>query len=123
MSLAKDAAPFLDYLENWLEERPVISLAEAVPEPEKAAIISVDVINGFLYEGPLASPRVAAIAEPITRLMAAAWERGVRDILLIQEGHHEDSLEFDAFGEHAVKGTPQAEAIDMIKACRFMINY
>ena len=119
MTLAEQAAPFLSYLEKWLAERPVNSLDEAMPEPEKAAIISVDVINGFLYEGPLASPRVATIAEPLTQLMGAAWKRGMRDILLIQEGHQADSLEFDAYGEHAVKGTHQAEAIDMIKALPF----
>jgi nicotinamidase-related amidase len=119
MSLAENAAPFITHLETWLAERPMISLDQAVPEPELAAIVSVDVINGFLYEGPLASPRVAAIAEPLTQLMDAAWFQGVRDILLIQEGHHEESHEFDAYGEHAIKGSHQAETIDMIKDLPF----
>jgi len=119
MSLAQNSEKFLDYLENFVDQLPILSLEEAITNPEHTAIVSVDVINGFLYEGPLASPRVAAIAEPLTQLMETAWARGVRDILLIQEGHHEDSLEFDAFGAHAIKGTPQAEAIDMLKALPF----
>ncbi len=119
MSLAEKSKDFLDYLENWVENLPTLTLEEATPEPEKSAIVTADVINAFLYEGPLSSPRVATIDEPITKLMKAAWDRGVHDILLVQEGHTEESLEFDAFGEHAVKGTHEAEAIDMIKALPF----
>jgi len=119
MTLAENTRPFLDYLDDFVGNLPIISLDEAIPEPENSAIITADVINGFLYEGPLASPRVAAIDEPITRLMKAAWKRGMRDILLVQEGHTQDSIEFDAFGQHAVRGTWEAEAIDMIKALPF----
>jgi len=119
MTLAENSTTFINYLENFLTDLPALTLDEAIPHPERTAIVSIDVINAFLYEGPLSSPRVAAIDEPITRLMRGAWERGVRDILLIQEGHHEDSHEFDAYGEHAIKGTPQAEAIDMIKGLPF----
>ena len=119
MSLAEKSKGFLDFLETWLENRPTITLDEAIPEPEQSAIITADVINAFLYEGPLSSPRVAQIDEPITDLMEAAWDQGMRDILLVQEGHKEDSLEFDAFGEHAVRGTRQAAAIDMIQNLPF----
>lgn len=119
MSLATKSAEFLDYLENWLDSRPAVGFDELIPEPEKMAIISIDVINGFLYDGPLSSPRVAPIGESIAELMQAAWDRGLRDILLVQDGHSEDSLEFDAFGKHAVKGTHQAETIDEIKNLPF----
>lgn len=119
MTLAKKSTTFLNYLEAFVADLPVLRLEEAIPHPKRTAIISVDVINAFLYEGPLSSPRVATIDEPITRLMSAAWKRGVHDILLVQEGHHEDSHEFDAYGEHAIKGTPQAEAIEMIKNLPF----
>jgi nicotinamidase-related amidase len=119
MSLAASSKTFLDYLEGWVENLPVIRLDEAIPEPEKSAIISADVINGFLYEGPLASPRVAPIGEPIADLMRVAWGHGLRHILLVQEGHDEESLEFEAFGEHAIKGTYQAETIDLIKNLPF----
>jgi nicotinamidase-related amidase len=119
MSLAKKSKSFLDFLENWLDNRPTLTLDQAIPEPENSAIISTDVINGFLYEGPLSSPRVAQIDEPITNLMQASWDKGMRDILLVQDYHSKDSLEFDAFGQHVVRGTSQAEAIDMIKNLPF----
>ena len=72
MTLAEKSKQFLDYLENWLDRLPTITLDEALSEPEKSAIVSIDVINAFLYKGPLSSPRVAAIDQPITQLMQAA---------------------------------------------------
>lgn len=119
MSLYLGSKTFVDYLENWIENLPTMTLEETIREPENSAIISVDVINGFLYEGPLSSPRVAAIGEPIRDLMQATWSYGLRDILLVQEGHSEESLEFDAFGQHAIKGSPQAETIPLIKRLPF----
>ena len=119
MSLAEKSTSYLDYIGNWLDGLTVLPIDSAVPEPDKTAIISVDVINAFLYEGPLSSPRVAAIDEPITQLMTAAWERGVRDILLVQDAHQEDSLEFDVFGSHALKGSHGAETVDIIKDLPF----
>jgi nicotinamidase-related amidase len=119
MSLATKSANFLDYLEAWLESRPAAAFDELIPEPNKTAIISVDVINGFLYEGPLSSPRVAPIGGHIANLMQSSWDRGLRDILLVQDAHTEDSLEFEAFGEHVIKGTYQAETVDEIKTLPF----
>lgn len=119
MSLAQDSQQFLDYLENFTDNLPDLTLEDVIAEPDQTAIISVDVINGFLYEGPLSSPRVATIGEPIAQLMGAAWARGVREILLLQDAHTEDSLEFEAYGEHVIKGTHQAQAIDQIKSLPF----
>jgi nicotinamidase-related amidase len=119
MSLAQNSQDFLNYLEKFVDYFPSLTLDEVITEPEQTAIVSVDVINGFLYEGPLSSPRVAPIGEPISQLMQASWERGVRDILLIQDAHQEDSLEFEAYGEHVIKGTHQAETIDRIKSLAF----
>ena len=119
MTLAEKSKTFLDYIETWLTALPSLTLEEALPNPKKSAIISVDVINGFLYEGALASPRVAAIDVPITNLMKAAWERGLRDILLVQDAHDEGTLEFKEFGPHALKGSAEAETIDLIKELPF----
>lgn len=119
MSLAEKSAGFLDYLENWLENLPTLALEEVVSEPEKSAIISADMINAFLYEGPLSSPRVATIDKPINNLMRSAWDQGLRDILLVQDAHHEESPQLDAYGEHALAGTEAAEATDLIKNLPF----
>ncbi len=119
MQLAEQSKTFVSYLENWLKNLPTLTLDEALPKPGESALISIDVINGFLYEGPLSSLRVAEIDEPVTQLMQAAWNKGLHNILLVQEGHTKDSLEFEAYGEHAIKGTHEAAAIDMIKNLPF----
>lgn len=119
MSLAEKSTEFLNYLEHWLDSRPTIKLSEVISEPEKSAIISVDVINAFLYEGPLSSPRVAPIGESISNLMRESWGLGLRDILLVQDHHTEETQEFSEYGQHAVGGTNQAEAIDLIKNLPF----
>jgi nicotinamidase-related amidase len=51
--------------------------------------------------------------------MQAAWDKGMHNILLVQEGHTEESLEFEAYGKHAIKGTHEAAAIDMIQNLPF----
>jgi len=119
MSLADKSTEFLNYLENWLDSRPSVALDEVISEPAESAIISVDVINAFLYEGPLSSLRVAPIGESISKLMKESWDLGLRDILLVQDHHSDETQEFSEFGEHAVGGTDQAEAIDLIKELPF----
>lgn len=119
MTLAEKSKPFLDYLENWLAALPSLTLDEALQTPQRSAIISIDVIIGFLYEGHLASPRVAAIDVPITNLMEVAWGQGLRDILLVQDSHQEETSEFSEFGSHAIKGSAEAETIDLIKVLPF----
>jgi nicotinamidase-related amidase len=110
-TLAEQARPFLDEIERWQQNLPVLTLAQAIPDPQKTAIISVDVINGFCYEGPLASPRVAGIVEPIRALFVAAWERGVRQIVLSQDTHDPQAVEFAQWPPHCVRGTPESQTV------------
>ncbi len=110
---------FLDYLDGWLTNLPAVSFQQAAPAPDRTAILSVDVINGFCYEGPLSSPRVAGIVEPITRLFEQAWEYGVRHILLSQDTHEPEAVEFGQWPRHCVRGTYEAETVDAFKALPF----
>ena len=110
---------FLDYLDGWLADLPVLPLQQAVPAPDRAAILSVDVINGFCYEGPLSSPRGAGIVEPIAKLFEQAWNYGVRHILLSQDTHEPEAVEFGQWPQHCVRGTSEAETVDAFKALPF----
>ena len=110
---------FLNYLEEWVANLPEVTIEEAAPAPEKTAIVSVDVINGFCYEGPLASPRVAGIVEPIARLFQRAWDYGARKIVLAQDTHEPDAVEFGQWPAHCVRGTSEAETVDAFKALPF----
>jgi len=119
LTLAEKSAPFLNYLEEWISQLRPISWSEAIPDPRQAAIVSVDVTNGFCHEGPLSSPRVARIVEPITRLFEGAWTHGVRHILLPQDTHDPQAVEFAQFPPHCVRGTAEAETVGEIKALPF----
>jgi len=114
-----DSQDFLAYLEQWEANLPETTLSAAVVQPEHTAILSVDIINGFCYEGPLASPRVAGIVEPTAQLFKAAWKYGIHNIVLIQDTHEPDAVEFGAWPAHAVRGTSEAETVDVFKALSF----
>ena len=110
---------YLDFLDGFysdLEEFPIDNLLD---DPAKVAIISMDVINAFCRTGNLASERVAAIIEPIVDLFMLAWKRGLKKIVLLHDCHTPHAKEFDAFGEHAICGTVESEAVDEIKSLPF----
>lgn len=102
---------FVDYLQQWMEDLPHAELAEMFPLPENCAIISVDVINGFCALGPLSSPRVKNIIDPIKDLFNLAWNSGIQKILLIQDTHDPDAVEFGSYPPHCIRGSAEAETV------------
>ena len=109
--LALRSQDFLKFLDGWTTALPEMSLESTFGDPGKTALISVDVIQGFCTAGPLASPRVGAIVAPIVRLFEAAWAHGVRNILLFQDTHEPDAVEFGSWPPHCVRGTVEAEPV------------
>ena len=118
-SLQQEVTAFGVYVEGWMGQLPALALPEAVTDPKKTAIVCVDVIQGFCYEGPLSSPRVAGIVEPIRQLFERAWARGVRHILLTQDTHEPDAVEFAQWPPHCVRGTAEAETVEAFKRLPF----
>ena len=123
VNLATQSQEFLNYLDDWLEALPNLAGAEVFSQPDRCAIISVDVVNGFCAFGVLSSPRVGAIAAPIAAFFERAWESGVRKIILTQDTHEPDAVEFANFPPHCVRGTPEAEPVDQFKALPFLIAW
>ena len=113
--LAATSGPFLAWLEQWYAALPEISLEEYMEAngvtPDKMAVISADLVEGFCYSGPLASPRIADVVEPSAALMQKAYDLGVRRFALVQEFHTHDAPEFEQFGPHCVRGTHEAETV------------
>lgn len=118
-TLIQKAHPFLEYLSTWQEGLPILPLNQAIPNPQRSAILSVDVIEGFCHQGPLASPRVKGVIEPIVNLFQRAWASGVRHILLIQDTHEPNAVEFAAFPPHCVRGSSESEAVLEFKTLPF----
>ncbi len=117
--LAEKSVEFLSFLDEWLAGLGRISLADVVIDPARTALVSVDLLNGFCELGPLASPRVAEIVKPITDLFTQAWDSGVRHILLAQDTHEPDAVEFSQWPPHCVRGTVEAEPVEALKVLPF----
>jgi nicotinamidase-related amidase len=111
MSLATRSKPFIDYLENWLNDLPVLKLSRLISDPARAAVLSVDIINGFCTVGPLASPRVQGIVRPIAKLFTDAYAAGVRNFILTQDTHEPDAVEFGQYPPHCVRGHIESQTV------------
>jgi nicotinamidase-related amidase len=109
------AVPFLNWIANWQRGLTPLDLGAITADPERVAVISVDIINGFCYEGPLSGPRVAGIVEPIRDLFQAAYDAGVRRFVLSQDTHDPAAPEFAEWGVHCVRGTSQSQTVDALK--------
>ena len=110
---------YLDFLDGFFSDLKELPIDDLLVDPAKVAIISVDVTNAFCRTGNLASDRVAAIIDPVVRLFKLAWNKSMKNIILMQDCHTSKAEEFDAFGDHAVCGTFESEAVDEIKSLPF----
>ena len=118
-NLLTGSRPFLEWVAEWYNtlERP--RLDEVVSDPEQTAVLSVDVIEGFCRTGPLASERVEGIVGSIVALFKGAHALGVRKLILIEDQHPADAVEFGSYGPHCVAGTAEAETAAEIAALPF----
>ena len=121
--LAQRSAGFVDYVEQWLNNRPALTMQSVIQQPERVAVLCVDVINGFCSIGPLSSPRVQGIVAPIVRLFTAAQQLGVRHFILPQDTHAPDAVEFQQYPPHCVRGTAESETAPELKALPFAATY
>ena len=77
-------------------------------DKNRTALIVVDMVNGFVYSGPLASARVATKVENIVELNRKM--KGYKK-LFFRDTHSDDSKEFCSFPVHCIKGDKEAELI------------
>lgn len=112
---------FFEYLLHWRSALQTVSLADltAGGDGRRLALVSVDLIKGFVSQGTLASKRISAVVPSIVDLFRAAHAAGVRNFVLIQDAHPQDSPEFDAYGPHCIEGTTEAETADELAALPF----
>ncbi|MDE5563607.1 MAG: cysteine hydrolase [Oscillospiraceae bacterium] len=74
----------------------------------KTALVIVDMVNGFLTEGVLSSPRSASVLPTVERLLTMAKTNGMPAAAFV-DCHEPDCIEFASFPPHCVKGTSEAE--------------
>lgn len=77
-------------------------------EREKTALVVVDMVNGFVHEGILSSPRIIDIIDNIKELNEKTL--GYKKIFFLDE-HSDDSAEFKSYAKHCLSGTEEAMLI------------
>ncbi len=99
-------------LEAIKEELNVDAIDLLSLNKDKTALFVVDMVNGFVYNGPLSSPRVAAIVKNIAELNEKT--KGYKKVFFL-DSHENDSKEFGSFPSHCIRDTCEAELILELK--------
>ncbi len=105
----------LNALLNWqaeISELPATS-AETFADG-KTGLVIVDMVNGFLTEGILSSPRSASVLPEVENLlkMANAYKMPV---VAFADCHEPDCIEFQSFPPHCIRGTSESEIAESLQ--------
>lgn len=79
---------------------------------ENTAVIFVDMVKGFVYEGALASERIIKIEKTLVELNEKTY--GYKKIFFLDE-HEKGCSEHDSYAEHCIKGSSEAELVESLK--------
>src|SRR3989344_1775965 len=110
---------FLNWIDEWFAKLKPLDWGKAELDPEKTALVSVDMVKGFCSLGPLASPLVAGIIPAVVSLFEKSHSFGIRKYLLFQDTHHKETPEFSSFPEHCLSGSEESETIEELKKLPF----
>ncbi|MGB7595830.1 MAG: isochorismatase family cysteine hydrolase [Erysipelotrichaceae bacterium] len=78
-------------------------------------LVVVDMIRGFIEQGPLADPAISHIIGDNVELIKDFTKRG-QPVIAFRDAHAPDSKEFAFYPAHCVKGTKESELVDAIAA-------
>lgn len=95
-----------------LAKLPAIQLKDL--QGKQTALVIVDMINGFVREGALKSPRVEGLIPEIAKLSKICDELHITK-LAFADCHTIASPEFDAYPEHCMIGTSEGEMVDELR--------
>lgn len=119
-SFCREHRHFVQFILEWFKSLQTINMDDLVAgDGRHVGVVCVDLIKGFTTRGVLSSPRIAAISPKVADMFRRAYEAGVREFVLLQDSHPEDSLQFEEFGRHCVEGTIESETIDELAALPF----
>jgi nicotinamidase-related amidase len=123
--IVAQSAQFVEVLAAWERALPALSWHDVMAgvQPEQVALFSVDMLNGFCYEGALASPRIQHIIPAVVATFRDAYAAGVRDFILAQDAHSADATEFADFAPHCQAGSREAQTVPELAALPFADLY
>jgi nicotinamidase/pyrazinamidase len=79
------------------------------------ALIVVDMQNGFLRHGNLASDHCLAVLPAVVQEVQTALEAG-HHVIFTADTHEVDDKEFQIFPTHCIRGTEEANLVDELAA-------
>jgi nicotinamidase-related amidase len=122
IELSKD---FLSSLITWERNLPALAWSDLRVEAQqgRVALISVDMINGFCHEGVLSSSRVKNIIPAVVSAFKGAYNIGIREFVLAQDCHTDESVEFADFPPHCQQGISEADTIPELADLPFATLY
>jgi len=78
-------------------------------------LVVVDMVNGFIKEGALASPSIMRIVPRIQQLVNYYLEKDNGKVAIVRDSHSKDAVEFKTYAPHCIAGTHESELIDELK--------
>ncbi len=102
----------LEGIVDMLVNLPDIKLADL--DQNRTILVIIDMINGFIREGALKSPRIEGITPKIANLSAKCNDLGIQKIAFA-DCHTNDSPEFESYPVHCLKDSYEAQIVDEIK--------
>lgn len=103
-------------LNEWNKQLAALPAVKASEISNKeTALVIVDMVNGFLTEGVLSSPRSASVLPAVEALLKLAKENQLPAVAFA-DCHEADSIEFASFPPHCIRGTSEAEIAPSLEA-------
>ena len=84
-------------------------------EDVKKLLVVVDMVNGFVREGAMASQNIEHIVPEIEELVKEFTEESDKQVVFVKDTHEENAREFKRYPVHCLKGTIESENIDELK--------
>ncbi|NLK22240.1 MAG: cysteine hydrolase [Epulopiscium sp.] len=98
-------------LRRMVDDFEKLEILEVESLVGEAALILMDMNNGFAQKGALYSPRIEALIPEVSRIAHSFSKNKDIPIIIVNEDHLEDSKEFDAYPPHCIRGTEEAKII------------
>lgn len=106
------ASQALKAIADDISALPEMSFSDV--KKENTALIIVDIVNGFVREGAMASADIESIIPPTAALMKKFNENEM-PIVAFADCHKKGCEEFSSFPEHCLEGTSESEPVDELK--------
>jgi len=111
--LSDEQLKFINGISRTLCGLPELSAKVLIPE--ETCVIVVDMINGFVKEGALASENVLKINDDIADFVTISRAKKI-DVYALADTHTEASPEFASYPVHCLAGTEECQLTDELSS-------